>query len=105
MELDVLTAVITKSSLFYDMTPCSPLKVSRNLGKKFRVCHQGWRVSRGRNLEDGDMYLLKSSIEFQETVRNYIPEEIILHSQYFFLFAIKCSREKDTEQADMQAKS
>jgi hypothetical protein len=30
---EVLTAVVMKSSIFWDITPCSPLKVNRLFGK------------------------------------------------------------------------
>jgi hypothetical protein len=45
---EVLTAVVTKNSAVWDITPCSPLKVNRRFG---RTClHlQGGRVSQVRS--------------------------------------------------------
>jgi hypothetical protein len=45
---EALTAVVMKTYIFWDITPCSPLKVSRRFGG---ICHhlQRWRVSQDRN--------------------------------------------------------
>jgi hypothetical protein len=45
---EVLAAVVMKSTIFWDITPCSPLKVNRRFGGK--------------------------SVDFQRTIRRYIPE-------------------------------
>jgi hypothetical protein len=42
---EVLTAVVMKSSVFWDITPCGPLKVNRRLGGTCRLHHQGRRIS------------------------------------------------------------
>jgi hypothetical protein len=34
---EVLTAVVMKSTVFWDITPCSPLKVNRNFGGTYRL--------------------------------------------------------------------
>jgi hypothetical protein len=44
----VLTAVIMKSTIFWDITLCSPLKVNRRFGGIYRLHLQG-RISRARN--------------------------------------------------------
>jgi hypothetical protein len=46
---EVLTAMIMKSAIFWDITPCSPLKLNRRFGGKFRLHLQGRRISRVRN--------------------------------------------------------
>jgi hypothetical protein len=38
-----------KSFIFWDIKPCSPLKLNRRFGGTCRLHLQGWRVSRGRN--------------------------------------------------------
>jgi hypothetical protein len=48
----VLTAVIMKSSIFWDITSCSPLKVNARFGGTFRVCLQGQRFNQARNQHD-----------------------------------------------------
>jgi hypothetical protein len=46
---EVLTAVVMKSSIFWDITPCSPLKVNRSFGGTYRLHLQGRRISRARD--------------------------------------------------------
>jgi hypothetical protein len=45
----VLTAVVMKSSVFWDITPFSPLKVNRRFGGTRRLHVQGRRISQARN--------------------------------------------------------
>jgi hypothetical protein len=66
---EVLTAVVTRGNVFWDITPCSPFKVNRCFGGIYRFHHQGRRINRARNqsetrwqaeqfLEDGgDIFL------------------------------------------------
>jgi hypothetical protein len=37
----VLIAVVMKSTIFWDITPCSPLKVNRRFGGTYRIYSQG----------------------------------------------------------------
>jgi hypothetical protein len=46
---EVLTAVVMKSSIFWDITPCSLLKVNRGFGGTYRHHLQGRRISLARN--------------------------------------------------------
>jgi dolichol kinase len=46
---EVLTAVVMKSAIFWDITPCSPLKVNRRFGGTCLLHLQGRRISRARN--------------------------------------------------------
>jgi hypothetical protein len=41
--------VTMNSSLFWDMTPCSPVKVNRRFGRTYRLHLEGRRVSQARN--------------------------------------------------------
>jgi hypothetical protein len=47
---EVLTAVVMKSTtrIFWDITPCAPLKVNRRLGETYRLHLQVRRISRAR---------------------------------------------------------
>jgi hypothetical protein len=47
--IEVLTAVVMKSTIFWDITPCSPLKVNRRFGGKYRLNLQSRRISRPRH--------------------------------------------------------
>jgi hypothetical protein len=63
---EVLTAVIKKSTVFWDITPCSQWKVKGRFGGTYRLHLQDQRISRARNQLDlffnpedgGDMFLL-----------------------------------------------
>jgi hypothetical protein len=46
---EVITAVVMKSSVFWDITPCGPLKVNRHFGGTFRLHLHGRRISQARN--------------------------------------------------------
>jgi hypothetical protein len=58
---EVLTAVVMKSSIFCDITPCSPFIVNRRFGGTYRLHLQGqigcvrYSVKAGDN--GGDMFL------------------------------------------------
>jgi hypothetical protein len=43
LEFEVCTAVIMKSTIFWDITPCSPLKVNRRFGGVYRL--QGLKLT------------------------------------------------------------
>jgi hypothetical protein len=53
VEVEVLAAVVTKSSSRWDMTPYSPVKVNRCFGE---TCQkgQGRRVRQARNRHEAD---------------------------------------------------
>jgi hypothetical protein len=46
---EVLTAVTMKNSIFWDITPHSPVKVDRRFGGTYCLRLQGRRVSEARN--------------------------------------------------------
>jgi hypothetical protein len=46
---EILRAVVMKSSIFWDITPCSPLKVNRSFRETHRLDLQGRRNRRTRN--------------------------------------------------------
>jgi hypothetical protein len=48
-DFEVITAVVMKSSVFWDIPPCSPLKVDRRFGGTYRLYHQGRRMNQARN--------------------------------------------------------
>jgi quinol-cytochrome oxidoreductase complex cytochrome b subunit len=41
VEFEVLTEVLVKSLIFWDMTPCSPLKASQHTPRKRRLTFKG----------------------------------------------------------------
>jgi hypothetical protein len=46
---EVLTAVVTKSTIFWDITPCSSLTVNRRFEGTHRLHLHGWKISREKN--------------------------------------------------------
>jgi hypothetical protein len=46
---EVLTAVVTNSTIFWHITPCSPLSVNRRFGGKYRLHLQSRKISQARN--------------------------------------------------------
>jgi hypothetical protein len=42
---EILTAVVMKSAIFWDITPYNPLKVSQRLGGTYRLHLQGRRIT------------------------------------------------------------
>jgi hypothetical protein len=46
---EVLTAAVMKIIIFWDITPCSPLKVNWRFGRTFRLLLQGRGISQSRN--------------------------------------------------------
>jgi hypothetical protein len=44
IRVEVLTTVVMKSSNFWDIMPCSPLKVNRYFGGTFLLHPQRWRI-------------------------------------------------------------
>jgi hypothetical protein len=95
--VEVLTAVVMKSSIFWDTKPCSPLKVNRRLEGTCRLHLQSGRIRQVRNqpeklclppaftlvsclvysstLKMEATYSSKTSVDFQRTTRRYIPED------------------------------
>jgi hypothetical protein len=56
VEYEVLTAVVVKSSIFWDLTSCSPLKVNRRFGGTFRLHLHGQRIrSKKTGVKAGDL--------------------------------------------------
>jgi hypothetical protein len=52
--VEVFTAVVMKCTIFWDIMPCSPLKVNRRFGGTYRLHLQGRKMSR----ESSDCYLI-----------------------------------------------
>jgi hypothetical protein len=99
---DVLTAVVMKSTIFLDITPCSPLKVNRRFAGTYRLHLQGRGISRERNqherrwqaepastliscsaysstLKMEAICSSETSVDFQQTTRRYFPKDSTLH--------------------------
>jgi hypothetical protein len=90
----VLTAVVMKSIIFWDITPCSPMKVNRRSGGTYRLHLQGRRISWAKtqqslapaftlvscsayssSLKTEAICFSETSVDFQLTTWYYIPED------------------------------
>jgi hypothetical protein len=58
---EVLTAVVAKSNIFWDITPCSPLKVNQRFGGTYRLYLQGRRISRAKDRRERRRYISEDS--------------------------------------------
>jgi hypothetical protein len=58
-----------KSSIFWDITPYSPLKANRSFGGTCQLHLQGGRINQARK-----------SVDFQQTTPRYIPEHRTLYN-------------------------
>jgi hypothetical protein len=56
VEFEALTAVVMKSPIFWDITPCSPLKVNRRFGGTCRLNFQGRRIDKARFLHEAGLF-------------------------------------------------
>jgi hypothetical protein len=62
-----------KSTIFWDITPCSPLKVNRRFGGTSRS-------SSDSTLKMEAICFSEMLVDFQQTTRRYIPEDSIHHN-------------------------
>jgi hypothetical protein len=86
LVFEVLTAVAMKSSVSWDITPCSPVKMSQRFGGTCYLNLQGRRISHARNQRKAGsrsqlhkikaLCSIETSVDFQRTTGRYIPEDI-----------------------------
>jgi hypothetical protein len=83
---EVFTAVVMKSTIFWDMTLCSPLSCNRRFGGTYRLHLQGRRIISARtSRQAGSKQAIGSSetlVATQRTTRRHIPEDNALHVLY-----------------------
>jgi hypothetical protein len=96
---EVLTAVVMKITIFWDIMLCSPLNVNRHFGGTYHLHLQGRRMRRAKNQRESSAchmhswwflaWLIlqtwrlgwrssKTSVDTQRTTWRYIPEDSIL---------------------------
>jgi hypothetical protein len=69
-------AVVMKTTIFWDITPCSPLKVSRRFGKTYSLLAR-WFLAE-LIFSTPKMKAIcssETSVDTQRTTRRYIPED------------------------------
>jgi hypothetical protein len=82
--------------MFWDIMPCSLLKVNRHFGRTSHLHLQGRRICQARNqhkagskqslaysstLKVEATWYSEISVDFQRTTRRYIPEDKTLHEK------------------------
>jgi hypothetical protein len=95
--------LLLKSTICWDITLCSPLRVNGRFAGTYRLHLQGWKINRARNQSESNLCLpptfmlvscsayssaLKmeaicssgTSVDSQRTTRGYIPEDGTLHN-------------------------
>jgi hypothetical protein len=85
---EALTAVVMKISIFWDITPCSPLKANRQFGRIYRLNLHGRRINQARNQNEAGSKpkiettcSTKTSVDLKRTTLRYIPEDRTLQVQ------------------------
>jgi hypothetical protein len=91
----VITALIKKTSSFWDVMICSPLKVNRTLRRNLSPPSWGRRLSQARNSDCLPLAFMlvssstlkkdlicssETSVEFRRNTRRYLPEDRSLHN-------------------------
>jgi hypothetical protein len=86
---EVFTAMVMKSIIFWDMTPCNPLSCTRRFGGMYHLHLQGRRIVQQTSEQAGGKQvatLKTEAIRFSETsgatqriTRLHIPEGDILY--------------------------
>jgi hypothetical protein len=84
IAVQVLTAVVMKSFVFWDITPCSPLSINRRFGGSCGHTLHGRRINR-KNVdflldlffdpEMGATFCSKMSVDIQQNTWHYIRED------------------------------
>jgi hypothetical protein len=83
--LFLIHVIIKTSTIFWDITPCSPLNVNRRFGGTYRLHLQGRRISKATNQRECRWQASKqawhlSSVDIQRTTRRYIQEDSTLQA-------------------------
>jgi hypothetical protein len=87
---DIATAVLMRSSILCDITPCSPSRITRRFGGTCRllpVSRRFFCLAYFSTLKLGATRLYEMYIDFEQTTRRYVPEGTTLH--YLLLLLLK----------------
>jgi hypothetical protein len=94
----IQTVFYMKISIFWDITPSSPLKINRSFGRTCRLHHQDRWINRARTssaftldsclaysstLKTEETCPSETSVDFQRTTRQYIPEDRTVHDNRY----------------------
>jgi hypothetical protein len=79
-----LAKAVIKSSVFWDITPCTPLKVSRRFGGKYRLHLQDWRISHHEADSKFSSFAYSSILKMEATGSSEM-------SCFMLVFCLACS--------------
>jgi hypothetical protein len=87
VEFEVITAVVMKSIIFWDMAPRSPLSVNRRFGGTYRLHLQGLRYKFSKKPASKHMKMeticsSETSVDTQRSTWRHIPEDDTLSCLY-----------------------
>jgi hypothetical protein len=90
----VFTAVVMKSTIFWDITPCSPLSVNRRFGGAYRLLLSRWFLAQlvFSTLKMEAICSSETSVDTQQTTRRCIPEDGTHHCERFYERNVFCVR-------------
>jgi hypothetical protein len=88
-RIEVLTAVVMKSSISWDITPWSPLKVNLRFWGTRSLHLEGLRISQGRNQREAGS---KQFVDFQRTTRALLATCLTLVSCLTYSSTLKRRR-------------
>jgi hypothetical protein len=80
-----LGVIYTSIYLFWNITPCNPLKVNRRFGGTCLLHLFGRQISQARNQNEAGgsaCTCLRNVFDFQQTARHYIPEDRNFHNNH-----------------------
>jgi hypothetical protein len=83
LGFEVLTAVVFKSSFFWDITPCSSLKFNRNIGGSLPLAFTlGSCLAYYSIIKIEAICSFETSVDLQRTTRHYIRENRTLQVSF-----------------------
>jgi hypothetical protein len=83
VEFEVLKAVVMKSIIFWDMTPCSPSSFNRRFGGTYRL-HMVLASLITSTLKMEAIVFSETSVETRRTTRCRISEDDTLHNLMYY---------------------
>jgi hypothetical protein len=83
---EILTTVVVKSTIFCDITPCSPLSFNRRFGET-----SGLHLQAIKN----NNFSKKTSVDSQRTTWRHIPEDCTLQISLMFIWIMPCHNISD----------
>jgi hypothetical protein len=89
--LEIPITVVMENSIFWNIIPCSPLKVKRRFGGTCLLnLHECFLFGLFIVPTDGSDVFPETSVDLKRAARSYTPEDMIFHISFRFLIRV-CS--------------